>query len=117
MTMAKLSAAELQRWLSALVGERCGLAPEEVERDRALVDYGFSSRDAVELAGRLEDLLERPVPSTLLWEHPTIERIAAALLSPEEPTVATRAPKTASREPIAVRGPGCRLPGDISRPD
>ncbi|MCW2952563.1 MAG: polyketide synthase [Conexibacter sp.] len=112
-----MSVAELERWLGALVGERCGVAPEEVEVDRALVDYGFSSRDAVELAGRLEDLLERSVPSTLLWEHPTIERIAAALLGEAKRPAPTRAPKTLEREPVAVVGLGCRLPGDISGPE
>ncbi|MCW3067084.1 MAG: type polyketide synthase, partial [Solirubrobacterales bacterium] len=117
MSVVKISVAELERWLASLVVERCGLTPEEVEIDRALVDYGFSSRDAVELAGRLEDLLDCTVPSTLLWEHPTIERIAAALLSHEERTPPTRAPQTLAHEPVAVVGLGCRLPGDVAGPE
>ena len=72
MTDPPLSIPELERWLADTVAERCGLPTDEIELDRPLVDYGLSSRDAVELAGRLEDLLDRTLPSTLIWDHPTI---------------------------------------------
>lgn len=113
----RLSVAELERWLTSRVGESCGLPPEEIEVDRALVDYGFSSREAVELAGRLEDLLERTLPSTLLWDHPTIQQIASALLTEQMRRPAARVPSAPGREPIAVIGLGCRLPGDVTGPE
>lgn len=132
--MSELSVAQLEQWLATQVAERCGLAPEEVEVDRPFADYGFSSRDSVEMTGRLEDLLDRVVPTTLIWEHPTIQGVATAMLGqpqtaePEpaprdEPAEATSVPAAAhthsgqAAEPIAVVGIGCRLPGDVGGPD
>ncbi|HEY5199158.1 MAG TPA: SDR family oxidoreductase [Solirubrobacteraceae bacterium] len=116
MSGPAMSAAELERWLADAVGERCGFAADEVEIDRPLVDYGLSSRDAVELAGRLEDLLERTLPSTLVWDHPTIRRLAAALL-PQRPAERRSGAVRRAEEPVAVIGLGCRLPGDVAGPE
>jgi phthiocerol/phenolphthiocerol synthesis type-I polyketide synthase D len=116
MSGPALSASELERWLADAVGDRCGFAADEVEVDRPLVDYGLSSRDAVELAGRLEDLLERTLPSTLVWDHPTIRRLAAALL-PERTVERRTGGERRAEEPVAVIGLGCRLPGDVTGPE
>jgi len=112
-----LSVGELERWLAAVVGDRCGFPADEVEVDRPLVDYGISSRDAVEFAGRLEDLLDRTLPSTLLWDHPTIQRLAAALVaeSPRQPAKLCSTPL--GDNAVAVIGIGCRLPGDVTGPE
>jgi phthiocerol/phenolphthiocerol synthesis type-I polyketide synthase D len=116
MTDPAMTATELERWLAHTVGERCGFPADEVEVDRPLVDYGLSSRDAVELAGRIEDLLERTLPSTLVWDHPTIRRLAAALL-PERPVDRRSGEARRAEEPVAVIGLGCRLPGDVAGPE
>lgn len=132
--MSELSIAQLEQWLRTAVAERCGLEPDEVEVDRPFADYGFSSRDSVELTGRLEDLLDRVVPSTLIWQHPTIEGVAAAMLGqaqtggPPRATAQQRVeavleskprhlPPGHDLDPIAVVGIGCRLPGDVTGPE
>jgi phthiocerol/phenolphthiocerol synthesis type-I polyketide synthase D len=109
--------AELERWLARAVGERCGFPVDDIDVDRPLVDYGLSSRDAVELAGRLEDLLQRTLPSTLVWDHPTIRGLASALLVAERPVDRRSGPPRRAEEPVAVVGLGCRLPGDVGGPE
>jgi phthiocerol/phenolphthiocerol synthesis type-I polyketide synthase D len=139
--MTGFGVGQLEQWLASLVAERCGLDPVGVELDRPLAEYGFSSRDSVELVGRLEDLLDRAVPNTLLWQHPTIKGIATALLGDADTAGSSSPPaedgaepaadpsaqdgaepavdlsRRRRREPIAVVGLGCRLPGDIAGPD
>ncbi|WP_344236694.1 type I polyketide synthase [Actinocorallia libanotica] len=89
--------------------------------DQPLEEFGLASRDAVAIAGELEELLGRSLPATLVWEHPTISRIAAALSGgavPEETAAAPRGASAAmSDEPIAVVGVGCRFPGGINGPE
>ncbi|WP_460366152.1 beta-ketoacyl synthase N-terminal-like domain-containing protein, partial [Actinocorallia lasiicapitis] len=86
--------------------------------DRPLEEFGLASRDAVAIAGELEELLGRPLPATLVWEHPTISRLAAALSGAELPEVArvTAVPSVAD-EPVAVVGVGCRFPGGVDGPE
>ena len=111
-----ISIGELRRWLAEQVAETCFLDVAEVDPAQPLDEYGLSSRDAVELAGALEELLGRSLPTTLLWDHPTIDRLAAALTTSDSSVLQT-AEVAPSNEPIAVVGVGCRLPGGIHGPE
>jgi phthiocerol/phenolphthiocerol synthesis type-I polyketide synthase D len=107
------TSAQLGEWLAAEIGRVCGVP--DVEVDRPLQEYGLTSREAVQLVGALEDLLDVELPDALVWEHPTIAALADALLGePAEDRAADDA--VAADEPIAVIGIGCRLPGRIRGP-
>ncbi|MEU6724632.1 beta-ketoacyl synthase N-terminal-like domain-containing protein [Nonomuraea wenchangensis] len=79
----------------------------QVDPGRPLEEHGLSSREAVAVAGELGELLGRELSPTIVWEHPTIDRLARALSAPEE---TPEAGGTAG-EPVAVIGVGCRFPG------
>jgi acyl transferase domain-containing protein/thioesterase domain-containing protein len=111
-----MTAEELTRWLVEQVAEICELDEAEIDPRLPLDDYGFSSRDAVELSGGLEDLLERSLPATLLWEHPTIEQLASALTGENAAAPPVEAHES-TEDPIAVVGLGCRLPGGVNGPE
>lgn len=123
MTQPALTTEQLRHWLVEQVSEACDLDPGEIDVQLPLDEYGLSSRDAVELSGALEDLLDRTLPTTLLWDHPTIDRLAVALTGTGRPSlpvphevahgqVANQDPDSA----IAVIGLGCRLPGGVDGP-
>ncbi|MEV4255813.1 beta-ketoacyl synthase N-terminal-like domain-containing protein, partial [Spirillospora sp. NPDC049652] len=105
----------IRRYLVEQIARRSRLAPAEVDPDRPLEEFGLASRDAVAVAGELEELLGRALPATLVWEHPTVNRLSAALAGVPEPVSALPAPAPAAAvradEPIAVVGVGLRLPG------
>ncbi len=71
--------AELRELITQHLADLCGLPAAELDPDRPLQESGLSSRDALVLAGYLEALLERSLPPTLVWEHPTISGLAVAL--------------------------------------
>jgi phthiocerol/phenolphthiocerol synthesis type-I polyketide synthase D len=109
---------ELRRLITLQLADMCGLHQAEVDPDRPLEEHGLSSRDTVALAGYLEALLDRPLPPTLVWEHPTISGLASALAGADaDGQVKAAAPlhPAAAGSPaddvIAVVGTGCRFPG------
>ncbi|MGW7043577.1 SDR family NAD(P)-dependent oxidoreductase [Streptomyces avermitilis] len=123
------TAAEMRSLLRRLVGDLCGVPGDELDGERPLTEYGLTSRDAVGLSGQLEQLLNRALPVTLVWENPSIEQLVRSLTpgnpperAPSErttcaPTAAAKGTGHTGADAIAVLGIGCRLPGGIHGPD
>lgn len=80
---------QLAAWLGDWVGRRTGggqpAGPEPIAR------FGLDSMAAVELHKAVEDWLGRPVPVTALWEHPTLDALAAYLAAGPGPAAAAPA--------------------------
>ena len=116
--------AFLQRLDEAVPGERVELVREFVRdkvmrvlrldadtppgRHDRLMDLGFDSLMAVQLRNQLGTGLglDKPLPATLMFDHPTIDALATHLLGrllPAEPAVASTAlPAPAAPAPIAL---------------
>jgi acyl transferase domain-containing protein/thioesterase domain-containing protein/acyl carrier protein len=118
------SEQEIQDWLVNQLAGELGIDPEEIDVREPFESYGLSSREAVTMAGDLEDWLDRRLPATLAWQYPTIETLASFLASGKElpdeiSTVPTHEEadlnlvrdSSAPHEPIAIIGMGCRFPG------
>ncbi|MEU5695466.1 SDR family NAD(P)-dependent oxidoreductase [Actinosynnema sp. NPDC020468] len=92
----------------------------DVAPSRAFRDLGFDSVIAVELRNRLRRATGLDLPTTLAFDHPTVDALAHHLLgvlTAAHPTAAPARPATATDEPIAITGMACRLPGDITTPE
>src|SRR5690242_20928006 len=102
----------IRRHLIELIARCSRIAEAEVDPDRPLEEFGLASRDAVAIAGDLEQMLGRALPATLVWEHPTISKLSRALAGGADAAEAEPAAtpvRAAARddEPIAVVGIGC----------
>ena len=114
LALLQLAAAEAVTVLG--LKEGTAIAP-----DQPLIQLGMDSLLAVELRNRLAARLGAVLPSTLVFDHPTLERLAAALvvqvLGEATPAPPARPTAAATREePIAIVAMACRLPGGISSP-
>ncbi|HVK23831.1 MAG TPA: type I polyketide synthase [Actinokineospora sp.] len=79
---------------------------------------GVDSVSAVELRNRVKALTGLRVPTTVLFDHPTPNRLAEHLHTLlAAPDTATATVEAAAGDPIAIVGMGCRLPGGITSPD
>lgn len=114
-----LNADELRSLVCRLVGDACGLSPESIELDRPLAEYGLGSRDAVGITGQLEEALGLTLPTTLMWENPSLAELLRHLAQETLEPSAEDGAGTPSAEsgPVAVVGIGCRLPGSVAGPD
>ncbi|CAN5605518.1 phthiocerol type I polyketide synthase PpsB [soil metagenome] len=113
--------AELRHWLVDYLVTTIGCSPDQINLDGPLNEMGLGSTDAVVLSGELSELLGRAVSPVDFWQNPTLNSLVHALVNPDAEAAPTGAePGTsgsASNEPIAIIGLGCRLPGDIHGPD
>ncbi|WP_328891777.1 type I polyketide synthase [Streptomyces sp. NBC_00316] len=103
-------------------------ASDALENARSFRDLGFDSLLAVELRNSLRAATGLKLPTTLVFDHPDVDRLVrhlhTALLGEGEgertdagaSPAATVVPM-ADDDAIAIIGMGCRLPGGISGPD
>lgn len=88
----------------------------ELDVSATFGQLGLDSLGALELANSLSVAVGRPLSATLTFDHPTIDAVCDELLKelfPSTDAVATvkSAGRSAQREPVAIVGIGCRLPG------
>jgi phthiocerol/phenolphthiocerol synthesis type-I polyketide synthase D len=78
-----MTAEEIEQWLVTRIADALHVSPDDIGVKTPFAELGVSSMSAAELAGDLEDMLDRTLPTTLLWDYPTIERLARHLADPE----------------------------------
>ncbi|MFJ6381758.1 type I polyketide synthase [Kitasatospora sp. NPDC092039] len=106
-------------WLTERIAGLRRVTPREVPQDAPFGSFGLDSAGLAGLAGDLRAWLGAPVDTKDLYNHPTIAALATALAGGDDarPDRAAQLPQAEpaeaadSREPIAVVGMACRLPG------
>jgi acyl transferase domain-containing protein/aryl carrier-like protein len=109
------------------VGAILGMEPSEIDRRLGFFDAGMDSLMAVDLAKRLKQALEAPLPATVAFDHPSIDALVVHILdtlsfADGAPAAAPATVAAAERridldEPIAVIGISCRMPGGANDPE
>ncbi|WP_406281199.1 type I polyketide synthase [Nocardia sp. NBC_00881] len=95
---------------------------DDIRPDQRFDEIGFDSLGGVEFRNRLAKATGLQLPSTLVFDHPTVAAVAKLVQSRVEPeAVGEPVKKTVRRvradEPIAIVGMGCRFPGGVKSPD
>ncbi|WP_416529614.1 aminotransferase class I/II-fold pyridoxal phosphate-dependent enzyme [Streptomyces coelicoflavus] len=119
---------EAVTWLRRAVAARLGLRPSVIDPTVPFTSLGLDSKQAVSLADRFGDWLGTPVTPATVYDHPTVESLAAHVTADATRGAGSRTPapgtdaaphprprgtarRTPADEPVAVVGIGCRFPG------
>ncbi|MFD8383026.1 SDR family NAD(P)-dependent oxidoreductase [Streptomyces sp. NPDC059679] len=118
----KVSAEAVQAWLVRAVADRTGLDPLRVDIEQPIAEFGLGSHDLVALAVGLSEQVGRQLDPSLLYDHPTISSVAAALSgagparTPATSPVSVRS-GASPVDDIAIISMACRFPGGADDPE
>ncbi|AXT59083.1 acyl carrier protein [Aquimarina sp. AD10] len=73
------SIIEMENWLINKVAEHLSMDSEKISVHEELVLYGLDSMSAIMISGDIEEKLNIELPSTTLWDYPTIDAIMSFL--------------------------------------
>lgn len=66
---------ELRAWLTGRVAQYLQLPTDEVDTGKPLADYGLDSVYALAICGDIEDHLDVRLDATIVWDHPTVDKL------------------------------------------
>ena len=72
---------EVQGWIIQWLESNAGVLRESIELDKPFADYRLDSLTAVEFSEDVEDWLGIELTVTVLWNHPTIEKMTQFLVA------------------------------------
>ncbi|WP_245880850.1 type I polyketide synthase, partial [Streptomyces zhaozhouensis] len=127
--LAGLSEAEAQHTVLDLVRSHTAWvlghdSADPIDPERPFLELGYDSLTALELRQRLKIVSGLPLPTTVVFDHPSPRALAAYLLGEvrgaetDVPAAVTRvATATETDDPIVVVGMACRYPGGVGSPE
>lgn len=74
-TAQKITLESLPDFLKDKIGRVLSIPPSTIDPDQPLASYGLDSMSAVVIVGELEEKLETELPTTLLWDCPTLNQL------------------------------------------
>jgi acyl carrier protein len=79
MTETEAAAAEIEQFLIAELARRIEVDPATIDPKQPFERYGLDSLNALRLAVELEARIGQQLPTTALWDYPSIESLARFL--------------------------------------
>ncbi|MEU8242628.1 SDR family NAD(P)-dependent oxidoreductase [Actinoplanes missouriensis] len=116
---AAVTAAVTDR-VRVAVAERLGRSAGEIRTDVGFYELGLNSVDVVQVTERLEEITGTSLYPTLLFEHTTVDAVAAHLAAEHGPSLAATAPHleppAASPEPLVPQSEPRGVPSPPPEP-
>lgn len=76
MGVQSMRREEITQWLACRLAEELAVPVDEIDEAAPFASLGVSSIAGVTISGEIADAFEVNVSPTVLWDYPTIERLA-----------------------------------------
>ena len=84
-----LTVVELIAWMREWIANDVSITVSEVNPDKPFEEFGLSSRSILELTGQLEDLTGKSINAAVIYQNPTVNKLAVFLLDDSDPAAET----------------------------
>ncbi|MFF9482865.1 SDR family NAD(P)-dependent oxidoreductase [Streptomyces sp. NPDC014733] len=108
-------AESITAWLVAAVARETGIDAARIDHGRPLAEFGLGSRGLVELTVQLSEFTGRPVDPGLVFEHPSIAAVSAAL--GDDVTAEQTEHRVPAESAVAIVSMAGRFPGGADDPE
>ncbi len=109
---------ELREFLIKRLSAMLEINSDEIDPNETFSSFGLDSLKAVQISGELEEFLKCQLPSTLVYDYPSINSLSRFLSGKLDSgsRVITKQHKQ-EKEPVAIVGIGLRFPGGNNDPE
>ena len=76
----EISRSELEQWIREWLAAKVNTTVDDIPLEASIDGLGLDSVDIVQLTGKLESWLGKPIDNMLIWEQPHIRALTAAIL-------------------------------------
>lgn len=77
----KQNVESIQEWIISQLVQHTGVPKDNIDLDQPFSRYGLDSIDSVTLTVDIGKWLNVSLPSTILWDYPTVEKLSSHLVS------------------------------------
>lgn len=120
----KKPADAIASWMLQWIANKSNTPRHLMDPKKSFIYYGLDSLSILQLCAELESTFNKKVNPTLIWSHPSIEKLSAHLIDPDSASAVSQQDEDSvafsnqfAREPIAIVGMSCRYPGGITSPE
>ncbi len=89
----------------------------DIDPGRSFRDLGFDSLAAVELRARLVAATGLSLPTSVVFDHPSVAALATHLAGHRVDDDDSTTPASADEDPVVIVGTACRFPGGVRTAD
>ncbi|MBI4852599.1 MAG: AMP-binding protein [Acidobacteria bacterium] len=99
----------IKQWIKEWTSKKTGIEIKDIQMDKEFTHYGFDSLAGVTMAQDLEDVLGFPIPPTITWDYPTLNKATDYIYENISLSTITKTPQNIIKQEVETPKTNSRL--------